>query len=142
MITGGGHSPLKETMSILGIPIMNKPCFQKTENDIGKWWSTRLQEAMLDAGREEKRLAEERNDYHQEVPAITVIVDGGWSKRSHKHSYNAKSGVGIIIGQATGKLLLLVYETSTVRHVPNVFHRANMNVTRTGTIHHLKWSLI
>ena len=52
-----------------------------------------------------KRLAEERGDYHQGVPAITVIVDGGWSKRSHKHSYNAKSGVGIIIGQITGKIL-------------------------------------
>ena len=61
------------------------PCYEqtmlsKTENDIGKWWSTRLQEAMLDTGREEKRLAEERNDYHQGVPAVTVIVDGGWSK--------------------------------------------------------------
>ena len=59
---------------------------------------------MLEAGREEKKLAEERGDYHQKVP---VIVDGGWSKRSHKHSYNAKSGVHVatIIGQATGKLL-------------------------------------
>jgi hypothetical protein len=87
------------------------PCYEqtllsKTENDIGKW-SKRLQEAMLEAGREEKRLAEERNDYHQGVPAITVIVDGGWSKRSHKHSYNAKSLVGIIIGHATGKLLFI-----------------------------------
>lgn len=34
-----------------------------------------------------------------------MIVDGGWSKRSHRHSYNAKSGVAIIIGQAIGKLL-------------------------------------
>ena len=32
-------------------------------------------------------------------------VDGGWSKRSHKHSYNVKSGVAIIIGKETGKLL-------------------------------------
>lgn len=39
------------------------------------------------------------------MPAISVIVDGGWSKRTHKHSYNAKSGVGIIIGAHTGKLL-------------------------------------
>ena len=31
-------------------------------------------------GREEKQLAEEQNDYHQGVPAVTVIVDGGWSK--------------------------------------------------------------
>ena len=62
---------------------------------------------MLEAVREEKKLAEERGDYHQGVPAITIVVDGGWSKRSHKHSYNAKSRVAII-GQATGKLLHIV----------------------------------
>ena len=45
--------------------------------------------------------------YHQEVPAITIIVDGGWSKRSHKHLYNAKSRVGIIIGKETSKILYL-----------------------------------
>ena len=54
---------------------------------------------------EERRLAEESGEFHHGVPAITVIVDGGWSKRSHKHSYNANSGVGIIIGKRTGKLL-------------------------------------
>lgn len=32
---------------------------------------------------------------------MTVIGDGGWSKLSHKHSYNAKSGVAVIIGQHT-----------------------------------------
>ena len=56
---------------------------------------------MLEVGGEEKKLAEDRGDYHQGVPAVTVIVDGGWSKISHKHSYNAKSGVAIVIGQAT-----------------------------------------
>lgn len=60
---------------------------------------------MLEAGKEEKRLAKEMSDYYQGVPAITVIVDGGWSKRSHKYSYNAKSGVGIIIGKQTGNIL-------------------------------------
>ena len=102
MATGGGHTPLKESMSVLGVPIMNKSSVQHTERDIGEWWTKTLEQAMIEAGQEEKRLA---NDYHQGVPAITVIVDGGWSKRSHKHSYNAKSGVGIIIGHATGKVL-------------------------------------
>ena len=60
---------------------------------------------MIEAGREEKRLAQENGDYHQGVPAITVIVDGGWCKQSHKHSYNAKSGVAIITDLRTGKLL-------------------------------------
>ena len=60
---------------------------------------------MKKAGEEERQLAIQRDDFHHGVPAITVIVDGGWSKRSHKHSYNAKSGVGIITGKATNKLL-------------------------------------
>lgn len=79
--------------------------FVQTEREIGELWEQEMGKAMLEAGKEEKRLAEERGDYHQGVPAITVIVDGGWSLRSHEHSYNAKSGVGIIIGQQTSKIL-------------------------------------
>ena len=45
--------------------------------------------------------------HYQGVPAVTVIVDGGWSKRTPKHSCNAKSGVAIIIGKATGKILYI-----------------------------------
>jgi len=36
-----------------------------------------------------------------------VIVDGGWSKRAHGHSYNANSGVGAIFGATTKKLLYM-----------------------------------
>ena len=105
MVTGGGHSHLEETMSVLGVPAPANKTFVQTERDIGEWWQENLWESMLEAGREEKRLAEERGDLHHGVPAITVVVDGGWSKRSHKHSYNAKSGVAVILGQETGKLL-------------------------------------
>ena len=62
---------------------------------------------MTEAGKEERRLAIEAGEYHQGVPAITVILDAGWSKRSHKHSYNARSGAGIIIGARTNKILYL-----------------------------------
>ena len=49
-----------------------------------------------------------RSNNQKEIsPTITVIVDGGWSKCTHKHSYNAKSGVGIIIGKETGKILFM-----------------------------------
>ena len=60
---------------------------------------------ILAAGVEEKELSMKRNDYHQGVPAVTVICDGGWSKRTHKHTYNALGGVAIIIGEQTKKLL-------------------------------------
>lgn len=52
---------------------------------------------MMIAGQEERRLAIERNDFHEEIPAITVIADGWWYKRTHKHSYNAAGGEAIII---------------------------------------------
>ena len=64
-----------------------------------------FEESMKEAGEEEKKLAIERGSYHEGIPAITIIVDAGWSKCSHKHSYNAKSGVGIIVGMETKKLL-------------------------------------
>ena len=66
------------------------------ERRIGEWWQMLLQESMTAAGEEEKAIALAKNRTHEGIPAITVIVDGGWSKRAHKHSYNAKSGVGII----------------------------------------------
>ena len=64
---------------------------------------------MSAAGKMERELATERGSFHQGVPAITVIVyaDAGWSKRTHKYTYNALSGVGVIFVQQTGKLLHL-----------------------------------
>ena len=90
---------------MLGVPVMTKKAFIQTESAIGQWWWEMLCESMKKAGEEERQLAVQRGDFHQGVPAISVIVDSGWSKRSHKHSYNAKSGVGIIIGMETKKLL-------------------------------------
>jgi len=38
---------------------------------------------------------------------LLLSWNGGWSKRSHKHSYNAKLGEAIIIGTETGKLMFI-----------------------------------
>ena len=105
MATGGGYSKLNETMTTLGVPCMSQKSFINTERQIGEWWRDKLHESMIEAGCEERKLAIERKDFHEGVPATTVIVDAGWSKRSHRHSYNAKSGVGVIIGYYTQKLL-------------------------------------
>lgn len=129
--SGGGHTPLQQTMGMLGVPVMAKKNYASAERGLGEWWRTQLEKSCLEAGKEEKRLAEERNDYHQGVPAITVIVDGGWSKRSHKHSYNAKSGVAIIMGLKTGKILFLgvrnKYCTACTQGVPIESHHCYKN---------------
>ena len=126
MSTGGGHSRLEEVMSVAGIPVMTSASFVQTEREIGEVWKQQLLETMAEAGREEKRLAELRNEYHEGIPAITVIVDGGWSKRAHKHSYNANSGVAIIIGAATKKLLYIgvrnKYCSACTRNIPRDKH--------------------
>ena len=107
MSTGGGHAALQETMSVLSLPVMSKKAFIAAERRIAEWWWKCLDDSMKSAGELERAIAVSRNRYHQGIPAITVILDGGWSKRSHKHSYNAKSGVGIIIGKETGKILYM-----------------------------------
>ena len=105
MATVEGHKPFAEMMAVLGVPTMTKKSFITTEKKIGDWWRDLFAESMITAGKEKREIAITNNSYHQGIPAVTVIVDGGWSKRSHKHSYNAKSGVAIINGKATGKIL-------------------------------------
>ena len=70
MVIGGGHSHLEESMSVLGVPVMTKKSLINTERDIGCWWKEMLEKSMIEAGEEEKRLAEERGSFHDEVPAI------------------------------------------------------------------------
>jgi len=125
MVTGNGPAHLNEFMATMNSPGLSQPTFSAIETDIGKWWHAVLEQDMLSAGQEERQLAIERNDYHQEVPAITVITDGGWSKRTHKHSYNAAGGVAIIIGKETKKLLHIgvrneyCYICSTTKNTPH-----------------------
>ena len=107
MSTGGGSAQLTTVLSTMGIPSMSKGTFVTTERLLGDFLKNELTVKMMEAGEQEREMAIARNDFHQGVPAITVIADGGWSKRCHKHSYNAKSGVAVIFGQQTKKLLFL-----------------------------------
>ena len=84
MATGGGYNDLQESMSTLGVPVMAKKTFITTERRIEKWWWDLLQEAMSASGREERELAIQQNCLdNDKIPTITVMVDGGWSKRTH-----------------------------------------------------------
>ena len=78
--------------------------YSKINSEIGKWWHEALEDVMIKAGEEEKAPAIAKNDYHDCIPAITVVCDEGWSKRSHKHPFNVMAGVGVIFGHRTKKL--------------------------------------
>ena len=94
----GGYSRLNETAAALDLPGTSKNIFTSIETQIGKAWEAQLVEEIKTAGEQERAIALERQDTFGAVPAISVTVDGGWSKRSHKHSYSAN---------ATKKLLYL-----------------------------------
>ena len=136
MATGGGHANLNEAAAALDIPGMSKNTFISIEAQIREAWEAQLVKEIVKAGKEEREIAVSKNKLFEGVPAISVTVDGGWSKRSHKHSYNAKSGVAVIIGNATKKLL---YLGNIARFVPwhrtRVHSRINTNVSRTGKGH-------
>ncbi len=68
MVVGGGHSHLEEAMSVLGVPVMTKKSFINTERDIGIWLKEMLEKYMIEAGKEEKRLAEIKQSFHDGVP--------------------------------------------------------------------------
>ena len=82
------------SMAALGIPTMTKRSFIAAEKQIGAWWEALLKESMKLAGQEKREKAIAKNSFFQGDPAITVILDGGWSKCSHKHSIMQNVALG------------------------------------------------
>ena len=105
VLSGDGPSDLNEMLSTMDAPCMSETMFTTLEDEIGTWWQSVLEEELLQAGAEERGIAIESGQHHEGIPAITVICDGGWSKHSHKYTYNAYGGVGVIFGAETQKLL-------------------------------------
>ena len=101
----GVESQTHEMLGTVNVPLMSESMFSSLEDKIGSWWHEILKDEILKAGAEEKRIAIGQGMFHNDVLAITVVCDGGWSKQTQKHTYNASGGVGVIFGAATQKLL-------------------------------------
>ena len=93
-ITNGGRAKHLQLVA-------SKVSFILLERTLGRVFEQLVEDNLLAAGKEERSVPIAQGTFRNGVPAVTVVVDGGWSKRSHKHSYNAKSGVGVIFGAAT-----------------------------------------
>ena len=103
--SGRGSSHLQEQLACIDVPSIHHTTFISIERELGVMFEDEVMAEAMEAGKEEKMLAEQRNEYHEGVQAISVVV--GWSKRSHKHSYNANSDVGVIFGAVTKRLLFI-----------------------------------
>ena len=106
--TGGGADHLKEQLACIQVPSLSTPSFINLEHSMGATSEAIVSTQLLTAGKMERQLAIAQGNYYNGVPAITVVDDAGWSKRSHKHSYNANSGVGVMFFGAVTKALLFI----------------------------------
>ena len=101
-------------MACVQVPALTKVSFILPEHTLSKVFEQLAEENLLTTGREggplaiaQGPLAIAQGTFHDGVPANTVVVDGGWSKQSYKHSYNSKSSEGVIFEAATKKLLFI-----------------------------------
>jgi len=103
---------LEEQLAYISVPSLTSACFVEMECTLGLYLKSLVMEHLVSAG-QEKQLAIANNSFEEGMPAITVIVDSGWSQRAHKHSYNAKSGVAVILKQLQRNYFSLEYVIST-----------------------------
>lgn len=105
---GCGFSQMEELLATINMPCMSYRKFSSEHDKIGHILHKTAAQQMEQAGKEEAKIARELGFIDKDgFPLITVIADGAWCKRSYKVKYDASSGVGCIIGEATGKLLFL-----------------------------------
>ena len=79
-MTGNRPSNLNKSLVTIGMPGLSQPTFTKIEGELCKWWASILTEEMKEAGIQGKKLAKGRKDFHEGVPAVSVVCYGGWSK--------------------------------------------------------------
>ncbi|ODM89855.1 hypothetical protein Ocin01_16827 [Orchesella cincta] len=119
-----GYQDIRSLFTILELTPPTKTSFgSRCRRKIGFQMDTALQKSLKEAGDEERRLAVEAGDFvsikngdeEMKCPAIKVVCDGSWSKRSYGHSYNSKSGNAAIIGVRTKKVLFVGERVTTCR---------------------------
>jgi len=106
-----GYDAVSGLLSSLDLPSPSPNTYRKSQTECKDWIMASLQKELENAAEEEKQLAIEAEEFAVvrgiKYPAITVVVDGGWSKRSYGHSYNSNNGVAVIIGSRTNKVIFM-----------------------------------
>ena len=71
----------------MSVPSLSPHSFVGIERSLGTAFEDIVTNELLASGKEECELAIKNNKFSEGIPACTVMIDGGWNKRSHKHSY-------------------------------------------------------
>lgn len=120
-LSATGYKATAQFLTVMDVPVASYGLFNKTQAFAHKDLVTAMYANMKKWAMKEAELALENeqtvtinyNGVIQEYPAITVIVDGGWTKRSYKHSFSSNCGVAVIIGARTQKVIYADTRIST-----------------------------
>ncbi|KAK5644635.1 hypothetical protein RI129_001761 [Pyrocoelia pectoralis] len=108
MAVGIGYTQLTELLAAVNVPGMSNKTYNHCSSLLTASIDAESLEQLKKAGEEEKRIAITNGTITKDnMPIISVIVDGAWCKRSYRTNYNASSGVACIIGAQTKKILFL-----------------------------------
>ena len=108
MSTGSSFSQEEEKFSTIEVKYMSRYKFSFYEKKAGNIVQSCAQDTMEKNIYDEIKAAEARGGKDNEgCYRITAVVDGGWSKRSYGRGYNASTGVAIIVGAATKKIIFI-----------------------------------
>ena len=89
LTSGSYYTQMNHLFSVMDIPTISPKSFRMTECNLGQVWRKHLWEEIIEAGKNEKRIAIEKGHVSEDgVPYVTAYVDGGWSKRSYGHNFN------------------------------------------------------
>jgi hypothetical protein len=116
---GIGYTGLQHVFSTLEVQFLNPKTFRAAEERIGILLERKKRDEFIRVAAEEKTKAFETGDIikigTEELPFITVVVDGGWAKRSYGHSYSSNAGVAVIIGAKTRNVLFADHRIRSCR---------------------------
>ncbi|KAF2892490.1 hypothetical protein ILUMI_13709 [Ignelater luminosus] len=94
-----GYSQIEEIAASIDMPMMSDTTYQKFHELVSVTIRETAWKIMEEAGRMEAELAKELGEVDRDnVPCITVVTDGAWSKRSYNVNYNTASGVCDVTG--------------------------------------------
>ena len=102
---------------MMDYPGIHRKMLTEMEEFIGSEKTKQLSDSMRKAT-EVKEHAISSLNLHQGVPAITVVVDGGWSKQSHEHLYNAKAGLQLFLDATPRNYVILGSGTNSAQCLP------------------------
>lgn len=112
-----GFDDAAKLLACLDLPTPCATKFRKIQNSLYDDLCKASNENMSKWAKQEADIAIANGNYATvegiKYPAITVVVDGGWSKRSYGHSFSSNAGCAVIIGANTRKVIYADSRIST-----------------------------